>query len=100
MGRFVKGQSGNPGGRPKAAIDVRDLARTHTKAAMDALVDCMEHEDGAVRVSAARTILDRAWGKPSQAIAASVHGPLSDSFAEILAGIDRSKSDKFVEPIR
>jgi HEAT repeat protein len=69
---FKRGQSGNPGGRPRMAVDVRELARAHTKAALATLVDCMKNEDGAVRVAAARVILDRGWGRPIQSIEADV----------------------------
>ncbi len=63
------GQSGNPGGRPKAALRVRDLARTHTETALKTLVDCLTSGDERVRVAAATAILDRAWGKPIAAVA-------------------------------
>jgi hypothetical protein len=33
MAKFSAGQTGNPGGRPKGAVEVRDLARKHTVAA-------------------------------------------------------------------
>lgn len=67
---FQPGQSGNPGGRPKAAARVRDAAREHTEAAIETLVSIMR-DDGAAsaaRVSAASAILDRGYGKPSQPV--------------------------------
>lgn len=67
---FVKGQSGNPGGRPKALKDVEEIARSHTPAAMQTLAAiCVDPEQpGAARVSAANALLDRGWGKPSQPV--------------------------------
>lgn len=71
--RFVKGQSGNPGGRPKAALDVQELARAHTPDAIRALVDALNSPRE--RVSAAVALLDRGWGKPTQRIAGEADGP-------------------------
>lgn len=68
MAKFVKGQSGNPGGRPKAAYDLQELARERTLKALDTLTTIMESEDAppAARVGAACALLDRAYGKPVQ----------------------------------
>ena len=49
---FQKGQSGNPGGRPKIMAEVREAARAHTKAAIDALVANLTDENGNVRNTA------------------------------------------------
>jgi hypothetical protein len=38
MPKFTKGQSGNPGGRPKEVADIKALARAHTDVALSALV--------------------------------------------------------------
>ncbi len=57
------GQSGNPGGRPKALIEVRDLARTHTTAAIQTLAEMLKAKNERVRVAAAEALLDRGWGK-------------------------------------
>ena len=64
---FQPGQSGNPGGRPKASARVRDAAREHTEAAIQVLVDiALAGESEAARVAAANAILDRGYGKPTQ----------------------------------
>ena len=34
---FKKGQSGNPGGRPKVAAEVKELAREHTGKAIETM---------------------------------------------------------------
>ncbi|MBN4095636.1 DUF5681 domain-containing protein [Methylobacterium sp. OT2] len=67
---FQPGQSGNPGGRPKASARVRDAAREHTERAIEVLVSIMTSEDAATaaRVAAASAILDRGYGKPTQPI--------------------------------
>lgn len=36
------GQSGNPGGRPKVAAEIRDLARDHGAKAIERLVALMD----------------------------------------------------------
>lgn len=68
QGRFVKGVSGNPGGRPKVIENVRDLARQHTDAAIETLVTIALNpkSSDSARVQAASALLDRAWGKPHQ----------------------------------
>jgi uncharacterized protein DUF5681 len=67
---FKKGQSGNPGGRPKVVAEVRELARAHTGEAVQTLVSIMTNPRAApaARVSAANALLDRGYGKPPQHI--------------------------------
>jgi len=67
-GRWTKGQSGNPGGRPRILRDVQSLARSHTVDAvrtLSVLMQDMKTPPG-VRVRAAELLLDRAWGRPLQ----------------------------------
>jgi hypothetical protein len=65
---FQKGQSGNPGGRPKVVAEVKELARAHTSEAVKTLVSIMNDPKcpPAARVSAANALLDRGYGKPPQ----------------------------------
>ena len=51
----------------KTPDDLRSLARTHSEAALLTLVAVMNHEEAtpAARISAANSILERAWGKPT-----------------------------------
>jgi Family of unknown function (DUF5681) len=67
---FKKGQSGNPGGRPKVIAEVRELAREYTGEAVKTLVSIMTNPKSApaARVSAANALLDRGYGRPPQHI--------------------------------
>jgi Family of unknown function (DUF5681) len=70
MAKFLPGQSGNPGGRPKALVEVLELARKNASAALETIVSIMTNADAphAVRLAAANSLLDRALGRPAQAL--------------------------------
>jgi HEAT repeat protein len=65
---FQKGQSGNPGGRPKECAEVKALAREHGAEAIAKLVELMRGEDARVAKAAADALLDRGFGKPAQSM--------------------------------
>ena len=54
----------------KSLTEIRSLARSHTRTAVNVLVGIMRSKDStaAARVSAANAILDRGWGKPPQSL--------------------------------
>ena len=66
---FKKGQSGNPGGRPKVVAEVNELARAHIAEAIETLASIMTNPKSApaARVSAANALLDRDYGNPPPA---------------------------------
>jgi hypothetical protein len=66
---FQPGKSGNPGGRSKVQIDIRDAARAHTREAIRTLVLVMRNGKPGEAAMAANSLLDRGHGKPAQALA-------------------------------
>jgi hypothetical protein len=86
-GRFVKGESGNPLGRPKdlsippvyapdlTAADRRPIpnlvveARKYSSLAVDTLVELTKTKySGSTRYNAATALLDRGYGRPAQSL--------------------------------
>lgn len=60
------GQSGNPLGKPKDAVDLQRLAKTQTKDAVATLVKWMHSSEGRFAIPAAIALLDRGWGRPRE----------------------------------
>lgn len=65
--------AGRKAGVPnKATAEVKEIAQRYSEKAIKALAQIVDTgESEAARVSAANAILDRAYGKPSQALAVS-----------------------------
>jgi hypothetical protein len=84
--------------RAKIVTEIRSLARSHTRTALNVLVGVMRSKDAtaAAKVSAANAILDRGWGKAVQAIENGGEGPL-----ELIHKIERMKipTAKIFEPL-
>jgi hypothetical protein len=76
-GQFEKGRSGNPGGRPRVAMEVRELARSYSIEAIERLAYWMRSDEPKASVPAANAILDRAWGKPTQPIGGDDENPIN-----------------------
>ena len=97
MAKWTKGQSGNPGGRPRGEGDIRELARKHTSSAVRTLAAIMNDASAApsARVGAASALLDRGWGRPAQTINANLDAnkPMVDE--RLLASMG-DLLDKFV----
>ena len=62
------GVSGNPAGRPKKLVDIAELCREHGPRAVQVVVSLLDDADSRVRMAAAKELLDRGYGKPTQTI--------------------------------
>jgi hypothetical protein len=75
-GTFKPGVSGNPSGRPKSDIEIKELARAHTVEAIERLLQVIRGDNDRAAVAACSIILDRGWGKVPQATTGDGDGPL------------------------
>jgi len=65
---FQKGQSGNPGGRPKLPDKLQSRLRSLTPRAIDAVARALDSDDEKTALQAANFVFDRIYGKPVQAV--------------------------------
>ena len=70
MAKFVKGQSGNPGGLKRNPPEFKKMFEAATPDAIRLLVETVNDDAVGVstRVKCAEIILDRSLGKPQQAV--------------------------------
>jgi hypothetical protein len=79
---------------PRKITEIRSLARSHTRTALNVLVGVMRSKDAtaAARVTAANAILDRGWGKAPQAIQNGDDGPLIHRIERVIVHPQRAEN--------
>jgi hypothetical protein len=89
---FVKGKSGNPGGKTKTYLEIRDLAQKASPTAFRTLKKLAKSAGSeTARIQAANSILDRAFGKPPQAhTGEGGQGPILAKLEVAFVSTDRS----------
>lgn len=96
---WKKGQSGNPAGRKSAIHEstAKGQAIKHANKAFKALVDVLKDPKAphAARVSAASSLLDRAYGKAPQDL--TVRGSIEQQIINLVKGLDTLDRDKVQE---
>jgi len=75
-GQFSKGQSGNPGGRPKENLEAKEILKAATPDAARVLVELLSSKNEKIRIQSAQVILDRTQGKPRESVLMDVNGNL------------------------
>lgn len=95
-GKFAKGVSGNPGGRPKMLEAFTQLAQEHSEAALMAVVDILNDPDARTvdRLRAADIILDRGLGKPLQSSQIDFEGDIQGRMIEVVFSSDLERWSK------
>ncbi len=67
---FRPGESGNPGGRPRAVAAIRDLVQAKGPDLVERLMTMAlaDETEDRVRIEAIKVLLDRGYGRPPQPI--------------------------------
>ena len=95
-GQFPKGQSGNPGGRPRDEKKVAELARSYTREAIETLAELMRSgNEERVRGTAAQALLDRGWGKPKVEVVSDEAGYVQ-ALKAVAAELDERPDNRLV----
>lgn len=82
-GQFVKGNNGNPGGRPKVPDEVKAMLKAAAPDAVKLLTETMKNPKVRtdLRIRCAETVMDRVYGKAVQPIEGNM-----DNKVEIVMG--------------
>lgn len=92
---FVKGKSGNPGGRPIAVKEVQTLARSYCVESVQGLIELARNvrTDARARIAAYKEILDRGIGKASQVVRIEGDNGSSSITFELVKGATRKSKE-------
>lgn len=93
---WVKGgPSPNPAGRPAVLADLREAARAFSQEALDTLAGVMRDPEAppAARVTAARELLDRGFGKALQTVDVDVKVDMAKAHADVLWELSRAAQE-------
>ncbi|HEX3216007.1 MAG TPA: DUF5681 domain-containing protein [Aestuariivirgaceae bacterium] len=71
-GCFKKGESGNPGGRPKLPAEVKDAFQGKALKRWRCWSGALESSGDRIAIAAATAALDRVYGRPTQSIDANI----------------------------
>lgn len=82
-GRFRKGVSGNPGGRPPIYVEAQKLLDAGCCDAARRMLELTRHEDPKVALAATKDIIDRTVGKAKESVELKASGNVL--FASLLA---------------
>jgi hypothetical protein len=95
---FKPGQIPNPGGRPKQPQAFKDMVREYSLPALETVIAIMQNtsEKAADRINASRLVIEYAYGKPTQEIAAQIASP-TGRFVLVIDGNDNGDDDAAAE---
>jgi hypothetical protein len=88
---FVKGQSGNPNGRPKVPEGARKRAETISTMGLERMADIIENGEAKDAVGAWKAVSAYAWGTPLQSVEHS--GEVGDNRPQIILNVSRVDAD-------
>ena len=91
--RYKRGQSGNPGGRPRVLAEIQELASQHAPEVIAELARlAVKGKSETARIAAGRELLDRGFGRARQGVEVSL--PENNIVRTMLDEIDaRNRED-------